>query len=250
VAKRWITGYLNSGLAGVPPRQTKPLSRETVGHIEEKKHRLIEILHQSPSLYNVNRASWSLKTLAATYKAEHQQPMSMTTISTYVHLMGYRFRTAKKVLTSPDPDYRAKLQEITKILSHLGPREKFFSIDEYGPFSVKIQGGRTLTQSGETRTVPQWQKSKGRLIATAALELSTNQITHFYSEKKNTTEMVKLLMVLLKQYAKEKCIYFSWDAASWHASNELYKTVKEINSPAPSRLLWKIEKRNLWLLRS
>jgi hypothetical protein len=30
---------------------------------------------------------------------------------------------------------------------------------------VKVQGGRTLTQMGETRTVPQWQKSKGSLIA-------------------------------------------------------------------------------------
>lgn len=44
------------------------------------------------------------------------------------------------------------------------------------------------------------QKSKGRLICTAALELSTNQVTPFYSEKKNTEEMIKLLKVLLVQY--------------------------------------------------
>jgi transposase len=116
VVKRWITGYLNDGLAGVPPRQIKELSSETISHIEGKKQRLIEILHQSPSLYNVNRTSWSLKTLAETYKAEHGQPMSKTMISAYVRLMGYRFRTAKRVLTSPDPDFRAKLQEITRIL--------------------------------------------------------------------------------------------------------------------------------------
>jgi transposase len=89
VVKRWIAGYLNDGLAGVPPRQMKELSSETISHIEEKKHRLIEILHQSPSLYNINRTSWSLKTLAETYKAEYGQPMSKTTISAYVRLMGY-----------------------------------------------------------------------------------------------------------------------------------------------------------------
>jgi hypothetical protein len=32
---------------------------------------------------------------------------------------------------------------------------------------------------------------KGSLICTAALELSTNQVTHFYSKRKNTAEMIK-----------------------------------------------------------
>jgi hypothetical protein len=40
--------------------------------------------------------------------------------------------------------------------------------------------------------VPQQQKSKGSLIITAALELSRNQVTHFYSDKKNTQEMIKM----------------------------------------------------------
>ena len=66
---------------------------------------------------------------------------------------------------------------------------------------------------------------------TAALELSTNQVTHFYSEKKNTAEMIKLLEVLLKEYAGVAKIYFSWDAASWHASKALYRRVEEVNSP-------------------
>ena len=65
---------------------------------------------------------------------------------------------------------------------------------------------------------------------TAALELSENQVTHFYSERKNTDEMLKLLEMLLEKYASQSCIYFSWDAASWHASKKLYKRVEEFNS--------------------
>jgi len=84
---------------------------------------------------------------------------------------------------------------------------------------------------GKIKIVPQWQKSKGSLIITAALELSTNQITYFYSENKNTTEMVKLLNMLVEKYSDEDCIYFSWDAASWHISKELKKRVDEINVP-------------------
>ena len=83
---------------------------------------------------------------------------------------------------------------------------------------------------GELRTVPQRQKSKGNLILTAALELSENQVTHFYSDRKNTEEMLKLLEMLLRKYSDQSCIYFSWDAASWHASKKLYKRVEEINS--------------------
>ena len=109
--------------------------------------------------------------------------------------------------------------------------KSFFSIDEYGPFAIKIQGGKSLVPAGTYKSVPQWQKNKGSLILTAALELSTNQITHFYSEKKNTEEMIKLLNVLLKKYSEEKTIYFSWDAASWHASKDLNKAVDKINSP-------------------
>jgi hypothetical protein len=67
-------------------------------------------------------------------------------------------------------------------------------------------------------------------IITAALELASNQITHFYSERKNTEEMIRLLEILIFQYAAKEKIYFSWDAASWHASKELFRKVEQINS--------------------
>ena len=55
-------------------------------------------------------------------------------------------------------------------------------------------------------------------------------MTHFYSEKKNSIEMIKLLEILLEEYKDENCIFFSWDAASWHASKKLFNKVEEVNS--------------------
>lgn len=133
------------------------------------------------------------------------------------------------MLTSTDPEYREKLQKITEILANLKPDEKFFSIDEFGPFAVKIKGGRAWTKPGQMRSVPQRQKSKWSVIATAALELSTNQITHFYSEKKNTDEMIRMLELLVSQYCGQSRIFFSWDAASWHGSKKFFHRVEEIN---------------------
>ena len=77
--------------------------------------------------------------------------------------------------------------------------------------------------------MPQRQKSKGSLIVTAALELSTNQITHFYSSGKNTEEMIRLLDLLLGEYRDCTKLYLSWDAAGWHASKTFNRHLAAVN---------------------
>ena len=86
-----------------------------------------------------------------------------------------------------------------------------------------------MVRSGEDHTVPQRQRSRGRLIVTATLELCTNQVTHFYSERKNTDEMIRLVDVLSDEYAGMETLYFSWDAASWHMSRRFYSEIARVN---------------------
>jgi transposase-like protein len=195
---------------------------------------LLSTLHCPPAQYGINRTTWTTKLLCEVmakrgYKTGHN------TVAKIIKNAGYRFRKAREVLTSNDPDYKEKLRKITGILSRLGPAERFFSIDEFGPFSVKQTGGRRLVATNEYPTIPQWQRSKGVLIITAALELSTNQITHFYSEKKNSQEMIKLLDILTEKYSDCKQIYFSWDAAAWHASRLFLARVKVVNGHHPEK---------------
>jgi len=225
-ARRYIQQSRASGIKDF-------LSNERKGQkkYEMKKYidAVFSILHSPPSNYDINRTSWIMPDVHR-IMASKGLKIALSNIRQIVRNAGYQVRKAKVVLTSNDPDYKTKLEEITKILKNLKASEKFFSIDEYGPFAIKIYNGRKLVPKDEARSIPQWQKNKGSLIITAALELSTNQITHFYSGKKNTEEMIKLLMILLKKYHDEKCIYFSWDAASWHASKKFYTTVDELNS--------------------
>ena len=61
-----------------------------------------------------------------------------------VKAAGYRWVKARRVLTSSDPDYRAKLDRIKSVLATLGKDEAFFSIDEYGPFKVCQGSGKNL----------------------------------------------------------------------------------------------------------
>src|SRR5262249_16280847 len=107
-----------------------------------------------------------------------------------------------------------------------------FSIDEYGPFAVRKKGGVKRVAPGQDYVVPQWQKSKGWMILTAALELSRNQVTHFYSWAKNTEKMIKMADLLRTQYHSCRTIYLSWDAASWHISKKLFAHLERRNQEA------------------
>ena len=220
----WVTKFAQYGCRLLVPFASKYCKAK------DKIYRdaVFEILHAPPATHRINRTTWRQKDIQSVM-TKLGLPISRHNIRKIIKDAGYRYRKAKKVLTSTDPHYKDKLNEITRILQNLGPKEKFFSIDEYGPFAIKIQGGRSLVLRGHARTVPQRQRNKGTLIVTGALELSTNQVTHFYSPAKNTSEMVKLLHRLVDIYADQECIYFSWDAASWHASKELNARVHEIN---------------------
>jgi DDE superfamily endonuclease len=114
-------------------------------------------------------------------------------------------------------------------LKNLQDDQAFFSVDEFGPVSIKSTKGRRLVGPGVLPTVPQWQKSRGRLIITAALELGTNQVTHFYSDAKNTDQMILMIERLRRIYLQKHKIFISWDAASWHISKALNEKVQFLN---------------------
>ncbi len=218
--------YKKFGLAYLLNKNRKPVLKR---NNTELKELVFEMLHSPPSHYGINRTTWTIPLLRASILNSECLLIGKNTISRIIKKEGYRFRKAREVLTSNDPKYKEKLEKITRILQRLGPYDRFFSIDEFGPFSIKQIAGKRLVPPGEYPTVPQWQKSKGWLIITAALELSTNQITHFYSRKKDSEEMMKLLDKFLVEYAGCRRIYLSWDAASWHSSKIFLKKVKAVN---------------------
>jgi transposase len=224
--RRYVRTFDEGGHAALFARQIKSTRKF---ESEAVKQAVFGLLHQPPSNHGINRTTWIMADLVRILK-ETGQPVCSHVIRKITTAAGYRWRKARVVLTSTDPDYAEKLARIQAILSGLGPAEAFFSIDEFGPFAVKIKAGRALTAPGEQRIVPQWQKSRGCLIMTAALELSANQITHFYSTRKNTAEMIRMLELLIERYCDREKLYLSWDAASWHISKRFQQHVDEHNT--------------------
>jgi hypothetical protein len=203
---------------------------------KSNKEAVFRVLHSPPSDYGFNRTTGKMEDLQQALRSEDLK-IGKHAIRAIIKNSGYRWLKARKVLTSRDPDYRAKLDNIQKILGGLSENKGFFSIDEYGPFSVKHRAGRRLVPPGEAPTIPQHQKSKGSLIMTAALELSRNQITHFYSPRKDTGEMIRMIAELIHGYQNKSTIYISWDAASWHISKKLNRYVTEHNTTVTNEKL-------------
>lgn len=201
-----------SALYSRRPRANRRVADETL------KDAIFALLHEPPSLHGINRTSWIMPELSRVL-AFKGHPAGLHTIRAIVKAAGYRWRKARVVLTSQDPDYVMKLEAVQAILSGLSADEAFFSIDEFGPFSIRMRQGVMLEEPGPHRVVPQHQRSKGSLIMTAALELSANQITHFYSRKKNTEEMIRLNLSRMPG-SGHACPAPStrWNSASGHAS--------------------------------
>jgi len=190
---------------------------------------IFALLHEPPRSHGINRTTWTIDLLHDVL-AEQGALIGKNTISKIIRSKGYVFRKTREVLTSNDPEYREKLIAITNTFQHLGKRDMFFSIDEYGPVSVRERDGRRRVRKGEKPTVPQYQDSKGHIILVAALELRTNQISYFYTDRKDTRAMINLTHLLIEKYRDCRRLYLSWDAASWHSSKKYLAEVKRVNS--------------------
>jgi transposase len=229
--RKYLMTFDHAGASALFAPQTK--SNRKIDN-EDLRRAVFSLLHEPPSSHGINRTSWTMALLRRVLK-ENGTHVGTALVAKMIKAAGYKWRNAKIVLTSNDPTYKEKLARIWYILSSLQPDEAFFSIDEYGPFAVKAKPGRTLSAPGVQPTVPQSQKSRGCLIMTAALELSRNQVTHFYSAKKNTTEMIRMMDVLIDKYSDRRKLYLSWDAASWHISKQLFARIDAHNSAVPNR---------------
>jgi len=228
-ANDWLNTYRAKGLKGfdLVPRKT---NEGVIKRIAERKENLVKLLHETPKLYGINRTSWTILALTEVYNRIYPVKVSYMQLSHSLKALGYSYKKSRDMLTSQDPKFREKINHIQHILQHLKPNEKFFSIDEYGPVGIRIKGGRTIKHiAASPDIVPEKQKCKGFIICTAALELSTNQVTHFYSQKKNTFEMIKLLDLLITQYADQERLYLCWDAVSWHNSKILKTYIEDHN---------------------
>jgi transposase len=196
----WITTYNHQGLAGLNPPRKKRSPGKKGAALERKRVRVLGLIHSRPQAFGINRASWNHASLATAYKQRYEETISKSTVGCILQKAGYKMKKARRVLSSPDPEYREKVDLVLGTLRNLQPNELFFFIDELGPLRVKKYGGRGFVHENDAHTVPQEQPNKGSVTMSGALNTTTNQVSWLYSSAKDTQAMIDLIEILFNQH--------------------------------------------------
>ena len=180
-------------------------------------------------MFDVNRTSWTQRGLMEAYKELYKQTISRCTLAKLIRNAGYGWRKARRVLSSPDPNYREKVEILVKILSGLAKSELFFFLDEWGPVQVRKRGGKAYSAKDDIPKIPRHQTSRGTVALVAALSPTTNQLSWTFVTSKDTRSMMNMLEILYNQYHALSKLYVTWDAVSWHNSTALTEWLDQFN---------------------
>lgn len=222
----WIKRFKDTGLGFI---EVKPNHPERTKRLEQRGIRIIDIIHTPPSNYNINRTTWTYGAITTVYRSLYQEQISMKTVERAVQKTGCTWRHIRKVQTSPDPDYREKVETLLDTLQGLKEGERFFFIDEVGPYRVRKYGGRILMPRDETASVLEYQQSRGKVQFVAALEAVTNQLTWLFTPDKGSASMINLLRKLTVKYGNCSSITLTWDAVSVHNSKAVTEWIQQHN---------------------
>jgi transposase len=226
--ERWAASYRRYGEGGLCDRGRRKFPNREKARIT--KAQILEIFHNQPRTYGINRASWTGKSLAEALYNEFRVRITGGTATRYLRRSGYTMRRARQVLTSSDPDYGAKVEALVQTLRTLGDTEALFFVDELGPLAIKKYGGTSFVERGGELVVPQVQTPKGSIALAAALSATTNQMTWCFTQSKDTTAMIDLIEILFNEHQNKTRIYITWDAASWHDSTTLVDWLDAFNT--------------------
>ena len=104
------------GVQGSSATQGKPTEHK---ELRSATRALIEILHHKPKVYGINRSNWTQGSLAVAFEKLYGQRPSKSTVSRLLKEAGLSWKKSRRVLTSPDPNYREKVESLLKTLQSL-----------------------------------------------------------------------------------------------------------------------------------
>lgn len=227
--RRYFKIYSEAGPAVLFLRQWQRSAARSEG-LKIKTKRILELLHHKPNSFGINRTSWTQLTLSQAYQQHYNETISWQTVGRLIRKIGYKWSKARQVLTSPDPEYREKVELILKTLRSLTADEMFFFLDEWGPVQVRKRGGKAYRDKDNIPGIPRHQTPKGTVSLVGALSATTNQMTWAFVTSKDSRSMMNLLELLYNQYHAKSKLYVTWDAVSWHNSIALTDWLDQFNA--------------------
>jgi transposase len=140
----------------------------------DRARRILEVFHHKPTTFGISRTTWTQPALLKVYEQSCGEIISRSTLARILRRAGYRWRKARRVLTSPDPSYHEKVELLLNTLRSLREDEMFFFLDEWEPTQVRKRGG--MANQGHIRVYRMWhlkmQRSGARLSRRKACRLA------------------------------------------------------------------------------
>src|SRR5215467_1359367 len=133
--ERWLSSYRRYGQDGLHDRGRRKFPNRSKALATSKQ--ILEIFHNQPRTYGINRTSWTGESLAKALFKQFGVKISHVTAVRHLRKAGYTMRRARQVLTSPDPHYAAKVETLAQTLRTLGDNEMLFFVDELGPLAIR-----------------------------------------------------------------------------------------------------------------
>ena len=78
--------------------------------VSERAKRILELLHHKPTSCGINRTNWTQPGLRKAYEHSHGEVISRSALVKIIRGAGYRWKKARRVLSSPDPCYHEKVE--------------------------------------------------------------------------------------------------------------------------------------------
>ena len=223
----WIKRFKNTGVSFIEVKLHHP---ERTKRLDQRKDRILDIIHTPPSTFNINRTTWTYGRISDVYALLYHEHISTKTIERVVNQTGYTWRRTRRVQTSPDPDYHIKVERLLDTLKSLRENDRFFFIDEAGPYRVRKYGGRVLVPRDQIPTEQEYQKSRGKIQFVAALEAVKNQLIWRFTTDKTATSIIALLEMIVKSHAACMTAFLTWDAVSMHNSKAVTEWIAMHNA--------------------
>jgi len=223
---KWLRRFKDKRLESIETHSHCPQREERQA---ERQRRILDIVHKMPAAFGINRTTWTYGAIIQAYMIEYGCEIGSGMIKAAVQKSGYKWQRARRVLMSPDPHYREKVQHLLDVLQSLKDGEHFFFIDEAGPYRVKKYGGKVLRPDGKPDHIETPSKSRGKIQFAAALEAVTNQMTWVFGNDKSSATMLQLLNAIAENNRHCGKLYLTWDAITMHYSHAVTKWVNDHN---------------------
>jgi transposase len=224
--KQYYRLYFEGGVDKLFARSTRRRP-DVDGSCAVRRVRVLELLHHKPNEFGINRTSWTQPALSRAYHQTYGEHISRRAIVKVIRAQGYRWKKARRVLTSPDPCYREKVEVLLGVLHSLTASEVFFFLDEWGPIQVRKRGGRAYRDTDAT--IARRQILRGTVSLVGALSAISNQMTWGFIGTKDSAAMLDMIEILYNQHVDKTRLYVTWDAVAWHNSSSLLEDLDRFN---------------------